>query len=294
MPRLYGVRLAGSAGRVLAAAVALACSANALDAAPIIPPDVLAPHRAIYDLSLLESRDRSGVKQASGRLVYEFTRTGCHSFTLNYRQVLSIAGGDDGKGGVIDFRSSTVEDDEAKTFSFTSTSQIAGGQVTKMGGLAERLADGKIHVTIQDPAPREVTLPASVLFPTEHLRRILAAARNDDFSLQADVYDGGEPGDAASPSLTMIGAVRQPGETNPDALSAPAGLDKLPRWPISVSYFDQKPSTGGEQTPKFIFAAEVYENGISRALRLDYGSFVVSGKLVGLEKLSADDCPIKH
>ena len=67
------------------------------------------------------------------------------------------------------------------------------------------------------------------------------------------------------------------------------GLDRLRHWPVSISYFDRAASDS-EQTPKFIFGADLFENGIAGALRLDYGNFVVSGKLVGLDVLPAGAC----
>ena len=264
------------------------CPKRHESAQALLPPEVLAPHRAVYELSLLESRDRSGVKEINGRLVYEFTRDGCAAFALNYRQVMSLQGGE-GKGGIIDFRSNTVEDDAGREFSFTSSSELGGQAGTKVGGLAERGRDGKIQVTLQHPEPKTVTLPAAAMFPTQHLRRILAAAREGELSLPVDVFDGGEPGDSASPSLTLIGNVLQPAEIGPDDITHVAGLDKLPRWPVTVSYFDAA-ATEGDQTPKFTFGAEIYENGIARALKLDYGNFVVTGKLVALERLPPGEC----
>ena len=55
----------------------------------------------------------------------------------------------------------------------------------------------------------------------------------------------------------------------------------MPRWPVTISYFDKgKTDNSGEQTPAYTIGFELYENGISRALTLDYNDFVVDGKLV--------------
>jgi hypothetical protein len=288
MPRWRRFRLVTTAGCILAAGVPLSHVSPAASAQSLVPPEILAPHRAVYELSLIESRDRSGVKEIHGRLVYEFARDGCSAFSLNYRQMMSLQGGE-GKGGIIDFRSNTVEDDAAREFSFNSSSEVGGQPGTKVGGLAERGRDGRIEVTLQLPEPKTATIPAAAMFPTQHLRRILAAARAGQFSLAADVFDGGEPGDSAGPSLTLIGNVLQPAETSPDAIIHGAGLEKLPRWPVTVSYFESE-AVEGDLTPKFTFSAEIYENGIARALRLDYGTFVVTGKLIALERLPPGEC----
>ena len=50
---------------------------------------------------------------------------------------------------------------------------------------------------------------------------------------------------------------------------------------MTISYFDQRgrPRQSGEQTPVYAITFELYENGVSRALLLDYGDFVIDGKM---------------
>ena len=52
------------------------------------------------------------------------------------------------------------------------------------------------------------------------------------------------------------------------------------RWPVTVSYYDRgaKPDKG-EQTPLYTMSFELYEDGVSRALVLDYNDFVVNGTM---------------
>ena len=61
-----------------------------------------------------------------------------------------------------------------------------------------------------------------------------------------------------------------------------------------ISYFDKvaTPSDDqpGEQTPIYAISFEMYENGISRALRLDYGDFVIDGKMSSLEVKPVKAC----
>jgi len=65
-----------------------------------------------------------------------------------------------------------------------------------------------------------------------------------------------------------------------------------PRWPVTISYFDKSKKTeNNEQTPAYAIGFELYENGISRALVLDYNDFVVSGKLSSLELKEPKPCP---
>jgi Domain of unknown function (DUF1849). len=60
---------------------------------------------------------------------------------------------------------------------------------------------------------------------------------------------------------------------------------------VTVSYFDKSKKTkSGEQTPVYAITFELYENGISRALLLDYGDFVLTGEMTSLEIKDAKPC----
>jgi len=83
----------------------------------------------------------------------------------------------------------------------------------------------------------------------------------------------------------------EPGDKKPDDAAADnAALAGLKRWPVNISYFEQGAASNGEQTPVYSIGFELYENGISRALTLDYGDFVVAGVMSQLEMKDAPAC----
>jgi hypothetical protein len=61
----------------------------------------------------------------------------------------------------------------------------------------------------------------------------------------------------------------------------------MKRYPMTVSYFE--PGVG-ERTPAYVLGFDLYENGVSRALKLDYGSFALRGELTSLELLKPASC----
>jgi expansin (peptidoglycan-binding protein) len=61
----------------------------------------------------------------------------------------------------------------------------------------------------------------------------------------------------------------------------------MARWPVTLSYFTQGK---GEQTPVYVLSFDLYENGVSRALRLDYGDFALKGDMQSLELLPDKGC----
>ena len=57
-------------------------------------------------------------------------------------------------------------------------------------------------------------------------------------------------------------------------------MKTLTRWPVTVSYYDRDAKTKeGEQTPVYAMSFELFENGVSRALVLDYNDFVIAGAM---------------
>jgi len=254
-------------------------------------PVVLVPHRAIYDLSLGESRGDSQIAGVSGRIVYDFGGNACDGYTLDFRQVSELDTGE-GKVSTSDLRSTTWEGADAKSFKFTSQNFVDENLVDSVNGHAEHDAT-KTAVDLDQPQKKTLNLDAGVVFPTEHMLRAIQAARAGKTILDFPVYDGSDTGDKVFNTLTVIGRKIAPDERHHD--DAAAGQPKLasvPRWPVTISYFDKgKSANSGEQTPAYSIGFELYENGISRALTLDYNDFVVDGKLTSLEIKDQKPCP---
>ena len=54
-------------------------------------------------------------------------------------------------------------------------------------------------------------------------------------------------------------------------------------WPVTISYFNENSKT--DALPVYRMSFKLYENGITRDLTMDYGDFVLTGKLAKLEML---------
>jgi hypothetical protein len=246
---------------------------------------LLVPHRAVYDLSVIESRETAGISSGNGRLVYEFTRQACNGFKLTYRQVMKVKPAE-GPESLIDFRSTTFEDDAAAGFTFDNSNTVNGNTDTVLKGQADRQGT-QVNIVLEKPEERTLKLTGNMLFPTQHLQNIIAAAREGKSLLEAYVFDGSGKADAAAATLSLIGAAQQGGDKDFETAAQKDSMAKIRYWPVTISYFDPSASSA-EQTPKFVFGADLYENGVARNLKLDYGSFVVAGKLVGLEYFPDD------
>jgi len=270
-------------------AVAMAGSAAA---APPADGVVLTPHRAVYDLKLTKTRGNRGIETVRGRILYDFSGNACEGYELKFRQVSELDSGE-GKAAVNDLRSTTWEDGEAKKFRFTSENLLNDKPTDSVTGRAERDAKA-VAVALNKPQEKKLTMPAGAVFPTEHMRRIIAAARAGKTILEFPVYDGSETGEKLYNTLTIIGRPIEPGQAPvADAGAKVPELAKLKRWPVTISYFEQqspKDQQTGEQTPVYAISFELYENGISRALVLDYSDFTIAGDMTSLDVKQAKPC----
>jgi hypothetical protein len=276
---------------MLGAAVGPAMSAPA--SAPAAGKVILAPHRAVYDLKLSKSHGSGGVDTVRGRILYDFSGNACEGYALKFRQVSEL-GSLEGKTTLSDMRTTTWEDGAAKTYRFNSENLLNDRQTSIVNGRAERKKES-ISVNLSKPAGKAFTEPVDTVFPTEHMRRIIEAARAGKTILEFPVYDGSETGEKLYNTLTVIGRAIPPGAKTPDDAAAKVPeLAKLKRWPVSISYFDRKSDEAehaGEQTPVYTIGFELYENGISRALTLDYTDFSISGKMTALDMKKTAPCP---
>jgi hypothetical protein len=249
----------------------------------------LAPHRAVYDLKLALSRGKRPVESVRGRILYDFTGNPCEGYALQFRQVSELNTGE-GESMFTDLRATTWEDAEAKSFRFNSQNYLDEKLKSSVDGRAERKGSG-IGIKLTKPSGKTVNLSSAPIFPTEHMRRIIAAARAGETVVDVQVYDGSDTGEDTYDTLTVIGRPIAPDTAKPaDASGADAAFAKLTRWPIRISYFEKGKGAEGERMPVYAIAFELYENGVSRALSLDYNDFVISGEMTALEMKAPTAC----
>lgn len=249
----------------------------------------LAAHRAVYDLSLGETRGSSSVESIRGRIVYDFSGSACQGYALKFRQVTEI-GVSGGGSNMSDLRSTTAEDDKGKTFRFTSQNFVNSKLDTSIDGHAEREAGGDVAVSLEKPAAATFDLPDGVIFPTGQTKAIVVAAQDGKSVFESKVYDGSDGGQKVYDTLAVIGRRIAPDKPREGAAIGRKELDGVDRWPVTISYFDPSKSKVGEQTPVYSIAFDLYANGISGNIRLDYGDFTLKGSMTSLEFLPQAAC----
>ena len=268
----------------VAALLAGACFAGSgVTSAFANPASGLAPHRAVYDLKLKDASERSGIAGMYGRMVYEFNGSPCDGYTVSFRFVTQVNTGEETR--VTDQQTTTYEDLKSGSFRFLTRSFTDEKLDKEVRGSAHEGKEG-VSVDLTSPDTRKVELAAS-RFPTEHMLEVIARAKKGERFFESRIFDGSDSGDKTLMTTTVVGKKEMPKAGDVDADKA-GDFARQGFWPVSIAYYND--TSEGDALPVYRMSFKLYENGITRDLTMDYGEFVLSGKLAKLEMFKAQDC----
>lgn len=269
-------------GFLSTAVVVASCMAFTL---PAVAASPLAAHRAVYDISLKSAEDRSGISGAKGRMVIEFSGSGCEGWTVNFRMInqFFLSGG---KSRVLDSRSSMWESGDNDQLRYVQR-QFVDSKLQEEKEIRAKLATGNTGGSGAITKPKEeiFSLPEGVRFPIDHQLKIVRAAEAGESRDETLLYDGS---DGAKPAvaITFIGTKRDAGEDQTDAKMK--DVNGLHGWPVSISYY--KPDNQDKETPEYQVSMVLYENGVSGDMTLNYGDFALEAKLTNIKLLEVATC----
>jgi hypothetical protein len=265
---------------------ALAAGFLALAGLPAHAANVnLAAHRAVYDLSFLRGSGSAAPVSAQGRIVYEFTGSACKGYQVSFRQLTEITPSE-GEPRLTDTRSLTFESGDGKTFHYRIENLVGGRVATTNEGEATRSGDGSLSIDITKPTQKKSDNDVDAIFPTAQMIKTIEAARNKESTVEMKIYDGSDGGDKIYQTLNIVGH----GTKDPlkDPTSTTPSMKDMSRWRVTVSYFDMAKS---DSNPAYTLSFNMWENGVSSDLVLDYGDFALKGTMTKLDLLPDSPCP---
>jgi EipB-like len=272
--------------RFAACAIAFLCAASAALAqtSPVLP---LAAHRAAYDISLVESSGPTPSSAqtpvaASGFIAYEFRGSACEGYTSNFRQMTEM---ERSEGDPVSMQVNAMSFEEANWKSMRFQIDSQGAQDTPpVVGTATRGVDDNLRVVLTKPKAQTLDFGHEVLFPTQHIERLIEAAKHGGGPMQARVYDGSDTGAKIFATMSVVGKEATKPDEDTQTASALGGIR---RWPVVISYFNEATT---DAPPEYTLSFDLYENGVSGSLKLDYGAFALRARLRKLEILPTTAC----
>jgi hypothetical protein len=257
------------------AAVALALFAGAAAAGEI------APHRALYSITLSRASTDAGVTGASGTMAYQWGQV-CDGWTVEqrYRMKMGYAESPD---VTIASNFVTWEAKDGQRYRFHQKETRSGGEDEEVSGEAKLDGPGKGGtVEFSTPSGKTLKLPAGVLFPSAHTIALIGQAEAGENFMSKQIFDGATA-DGAVLVSAVIGAKVEP---DPE-LAKKSPLLERPGWRVRLAFF---PADQKAEKPDYELGMVLLDNGISRDLVIDYGDYAIHARLDDIESLPKPQC----
>ncbi len=246
----------------------------------------IAPHRALYSLTLDSAKASGGVAGASGGMYYEWGET-CDGWTVEQRFRLRLLYSEE---GAVDVNSTLVtwESKDGLRYRFNER-RLRNGDV-------EEDIHGESHLdgpdkggaaAFEKPEQSTLTLAPGVLFPTAHTLVLIERALAGDQFVSRKVFDGAAVENAGQ-ITAVIGPQLKPDPNAPKPLDNP--LLQRPSWHISLAFFPADAGSSDSDTPDYELRMRLLDNGVSQDMSLDYGDYVLRAKLDEIEALPRPSC----
>lgn len=249
--------------------------------------EILRPHRAVYEVALKESTDRSGIDTMAGRIVYELNGNACDGISVKYRFVSRVNA--NGEIFTTDQQTASFESPDGSEYSFLTKTFVNEQLDRTVKGIAENRED-MLVVSLDSPSERVIELPEAK-FISSHLVEMIEKAKDGVPFFTTAVFDGGDGADEVLKTTNVIGRASQVAEILPgERKNAIEPLAGKKSWPVTIGYFDNDLDGSTEATPVYEVSFLLYESGISRKLTMRYPDYSLTGTLVSLEMLEGRSC----
>lgn len=239
------------------------------------------PHRALYELSLLSSRD-AAVVAVDGNMAFEW-QDSCDGWSVNQRSQMAFYY-DSGESTRINWSLVSWEAKDGGAYRFI-VRQMTDGTLTDefRGDASLSTPGGAGNARYTTPEARTVKLPSGSLFPSAHSLALLERAIAGETLFWAQVFDGSD-----AKGLFEVSAVITPLSAASRARAdAEPALKGVPGWHVALAFF--APDSQGAE-PEHEQQLDLFANGVVDELKLDYGDFTVVAALKRLETLPDPNC----
>lgn len=244
-------------------------------------------HRAVYDLKLDRSSEGSNVSGADGRMVMELTGSACDGWSTSFRRVMELRP-NDGETQLFDNQVASWESGDGRSLQIDDRQFLNNRLDSETRIKADLDADAAKggHGEVNAEKSEKFELPAGILFPMAHQKHLMEEAERGQTRDVSILYDGAS-GSKVFKVISFIGKRRDPG-SDPTVDRA---LKDMPSWPLSITFYEyNKDTKTSEELPSYQISFPIFENGVAGNLSIDYGGYVISGKLTSLEILKQQKC----
>jgi len=245
----------------------------------------IAPHRALYSLTLASTKSSSGVIGANGAMIYEWGET-CEGWTVQQRFRLRLQYAEQDS---VEVSSSLVtwEAKDGLRYRFNERRLRNREPDEEIKGEAKLDGPGKGGTAeFTRPEAARLTLAPGVLFPTAHTLLLIERAQAGDQFFSREVFDGATVENAGQ-ITAVIGPKLKPGPSAGETKLPDSPLLARPSWRVRLAFF---PSGSKAEQPDYELGMRLLDNGVSQDMSLDYSDYVIHATLDQIEALPRPSC----
>jgi len=246
----------------------------------------IAPHRALYSLTLGWARPASNVVAASGAMVYEWGET-CDGWTVQQRFRLRLQYAEQ-EGVEVSSNLVTWEAKDGLRYRFNERRLRNGEPDEEIKGEARLEGAGKGGMAeFTRPEATRLKLAPGVLFPTAHTLLLIERARAGEQFVARDVFDGATVENASQITAVIGREITPAAAGSGDKKQPDSPLLKRPSWRIRLAFF---PADSKAEQPDYELGMQLLDNGVSKDMALDYSDYVIRATLDEIEALPRPNC----
>ena len=243
----------------------------------------IAPHRALYNVSLISKKSSSQIVDLQGKMLFELKRS-CdawitkHDFTLNYHF-------SDSPPLKIESDFTTYETFDGAKLVFNTKRKRDDILYEEFSGSAVRdINSGSGTILFKTPEGLSYDMPKGSFFPVAHTLEIIDKVMAGEKFFIATIFDGS---DGEGPF--EVSAFILPTQTYSTFKGKEFDKNLLDKksWSVRLAFF---PMNGDKSVAEYEMNIIIHDNGIVSDMVVEYADFSVAQKLVALEELPYDGC----
>ena len=234
----------------------------------------LISYQSLYEITLDKERksdNRLGqpsIKEANGELLLDWFNN-CDSWSSNQRMFLSFLNSS-GVGTISDINYSITEKNDGTEMKFALQVKENNLLIQRVNGEAKR--EEKLKIRTLNPEEKKLEFEKSVLFPHQHLKKIIKNLGTKNKIFSEKVYEGSIPN-----NYLNISTFINEGFTEEDSRLIPEKINNK-FWTVRMAYYEDT-----NQTPQMELTANINNQGVVSYFKYDYPNYSLEMNLKKLE-----------
>jgi hypothetical protein len=241
----------------------------------------IAPHRALYTMTLGRTTGDASVIGANGTMAYQWGEV-CDGWTVEQRYRLKM-GYSETPDVSIASNFVTWEAKDGLSYRFNQKETRNGTGDEEIRGTAKLDGPDKGGTAdFEKPEGKSFKLPDGMLFPSAHTIFLIDKAKAGEVFISKQIFDG-----ATVENAVLVSAVIGP-KVAPDPEAAKKSpLLNRPGWHVRLAFF---PADAKVEKPDYELGMLLLDNGVSRDMVIDYGDYAIHATLDDIEALPKPGC----